>query len=243
MAQALDAIFFDVDDTLFSTTRFAETARRNSIRAMIDLGLNIEFEEAYRELLEVIAEFSSNYPNHYDKFLSRLPASALQGCKSSLLVAAAVVAYHETKFRELATYEDVLEALRLLAKTDLVMGIITSGLRIKQAEKIIRLRIWPYLDKRAIFITDEIGIGKPNPKLFLKACDLCGLDPERTMYVGDHPIHDIDPANRVGMVSVWNKREGKHIVLKGRTQPDYTIYNFLDLLDLLAARFQFRLQS
>ena len=54
MARELDAIFFDVDDTLFSTTRFAETARRNSIRAMINLGLDVDFEEAYRELLEVI---------------------------------------------------------------------------------------------------------------------------------------------------------------------------------------------
>ena len=76
-----------------------------------------------------------------------------------------MVAYHETKFRELATYEDVLEALRLLSKTKLKLGIITSGLRIKQAEKIIRLRIWPYLDREAIFITDEVGIGKPKPQV------------------------------------------------------------------------------
>ena len=239
MTGSLDAIFFDIDDTLFSTTRFAEVARRASIKAMVSLGLKIDAEEAYRELVEVIREFSSNYGSHYDKLLSRLPPKALEGTSKSLLVAAAVVAYHETKFRELSTYEDVLEAMKILAKTDLKLGIITSGLRIKQAEKIIRLRIWPYIDPASVFITDEVGIGKPNPKLYRRACDETGVDPARTMYVGDHPSHDIDPANEVGMTTVWNRRQGRHLNTKGATEPDYTIYNFLDLLSLLQDDFGF----
>ncbi len=239
MTRKLDAIFFDIDDTLFSTTRFAETARRSSIDAMIRHGLRIEAEEAYKELLEVITEFSSNYGNHYDKLLSRLPVAATAGLNRSLLVAAAVVAYHETKFRELATYEDVLEAMQVLAETRLELGIITSGLRIKQAEKIIRLQIARFLNPRGIFITDEVGIGKPNPKLFLRACAVLEIDPQRTMYVGDHPTNDIDPANEVGMISVWNKREGKHIDKRGVTRPDYVIYNFIDLLDILQKDFDF----
>ncbi len=239
MSEKLDAIFFDIDDTLFSTTRFAETARRASIRAMITLGLKVDEEEAYRELMEVIREFSSNYGNHYDKLLNRLPTLALIGTSRSLLIAAAVVAYHETKFRELSTYEDVLEAMKLLAKTRLKLGIITSGLRIKQAEKIIRLQVWPYIDHQAIFITDEVGIGKPNPKLYRKACELAGVDPTRCMYVGDHPLHDIDPANEVGMMTVWNRRQGRHLSTVGLSKPDYVIYNFLDLLGLLQDDFGF----
>ncbi|MFT7617645.1 MAG: putative hydrolase of the HAD superfamily [Planctomycetota bacterium] len=239
MTDKLDAIFFDIDDTLFSTTRFAETARRASIRAMITLGLKIDPEEGYRELMEVIREFSSNYGGHYNKFLNRLPNEALVGTSGSLLVAAAVVAYHETKFRELSTYEDVLEAMKILSKTDLKLGIITSGLRIKQAEKIIRLQIWPYIDHGAVFITDEVGIGKPNPKLYRRACERTGIDPTRAMYVGDHPVNDIDPANEIGMISVWNHRSGRHLTTKGATKPDYTIYNFLDLLGLLQSDFGF----
>ncbi len=239
MNNKLDAIFFDIDDTLFSTTAFAEKARRASIRAMIRLGLKVEEEEGYRELMEVIREFSSNYGGHYEKFLSRMPDTALEGTSRSLLVAAAVVAYHETKFRELSTYEDVLEAMKVLSQTDLKLGIITSGLRIKQAEKIIRLRIWPYIDHQSVFITDEVGIGKPNPKLYRRACEVSGVDPTRCMYVGDHPLHDIDPANEIGMYSVWNHRQGRHLKSKGLTKPDYTIYNFLDLLGLLQEDFGF----
>lgn len=230
----LKAIFFDIDDTLYSTTKFADDARRASIDAMITMGLKIDPEEGYRELVEVITEFSSNYGAHYDKFLSRIPPDAMQNTNPSLLVAAAVVAYHETKFRELSAYEDVTTVMKLLSeKTDLVLGIISSGLRVKQAEKLIRLGVWRFIHPDAVFITDAVGIGKPNPKLYLRACDSVGANPSEAMHVGDHPLNDIDPANAIGMISVWSKREGKHIDQQGKTDPDHVIFNFWDLLDLL----------
>lgn len=238
-ATMLKGIFFDVDDTLFSTTQFAERARRNGINAMIQMGLRVDPDEAFVELGDVIAEFSSNYGNHYDKFLNRLPRSASAGLNPSLLVAAAVVAYHETKFRELSAYEDVVTCMRMMATKPLMMGVITAGLRVKQAEKIIRLGIWRYVDPRAVFITDEVGIGKPNPKLYLRACETMGLDPQECMYVGDHPLHDIDPANKIGMVTVWNQREGRHLGVRGKTRPNYVIFNFWDLIAILQKDYGF----
>jgi putative hydrolase of the HAD superfamily len=240
MRQSLQAIYFDIDDTLFSTTGFAEKARRASIARMVEMGLQVPEEFAYRELLEVISEFSSNYGAHYDKLLSRMPAEALVGTHPSLLVAGAVVAYHETKFRELTAYEDVTEALKLIHRhTNLRLGIISSGLRIKQAEKIVRTGVWRYVDPRAIFITDEVGIGKPNPKLYWRACAAIDAEPGRTMYVGDHPVQDIDGANRAGMISVWHHRDGRHLGVKGETEADHRIYNFLDLLDVLQTHYGF----
>lgn len=235
----LKGIFFDIDDTLFSTTAFANRARRNGIAAMIQAGLKIDAEEAWQELNDVIAEFSSNYGNHYDKLLNRLPASATAGTHSSLLVAAAVVAYHETKFRELSAYEDVSTCMRMLAEKPLMLGIISAGLRIKQAEKLIRLGVWRYINPKAVFITDEVGIGKPNPKLYARACATMGLDPQECMYVGDHPLHDVDPANKVGMITVWNQREGRHIAIRGKTRAQHVIYNFWDLIGILQKNYGF----
>ncbi|MEI6129668.1 MAG: haloacid dehalogenase, partial [Planctomycetota bacterium] len=60
MSKLLDAIFFDIDDTLFSTTLFAEQARRSAIDAMLRAGLRADHDSALRELDEVLAEFSSN---------------------------------------------------------------------------------------------------------------------------------------------------------------------------------------
>lgn len=227
------AIFFDIDDTLFSTSVFAERAREDAVDAMIALGVRCGREDMLRELNEVIAEFSSNYEHHFDKLLTRLPLEATIGLNHSLVVAAGVTSYHDTKFRELSSYDDVYEVMSILAETDLRLGIISAGLVTKQMEKILRLRVYRYVDPRAIFITEQVGIGKPNPKLFHRAAERIGLKPEECVYVGDHPIKDVDAANEAGMITVWNRREGKHLTTRGQTEPDHVIFNFWDLLELL----------
>lgn len=234
----MKAVFFDIDDTLYSTSEFARRARGNAIRAMIRMGLKISPEEGIRELEEVVAEFSSNFPSHYDKFLSRLPAETYRGINPAILVAAGVVAYHQTKFAELNPYPDVAEVLKLLARTTLIRGVITAGLTVKQAEKLIRLKLYECLTPSAIFISDQIGISKPNPKLYQRACSLVGIRPEEAMYIGDNPVNDIDPANRIGMVTVRNRRSGKFLDCEGETQADFEIQSFWDLLSILRERFQ-----
>jgi putative hydrolase of the HAD superfamily len=234
----LKALFFDLDDTLYSTSEFARRARSNAIRAMIRMGLKTTVEEGLHELEEVVAEFSSNYPHHYEKLLSRLPKSASQGINPALLIAAGVVAYHQTKFAELYPYPDVVEVLKLLARTRLIRGVITAGLTVKQAEKLVRLKVYDYLSPQAIFISDQIGISKPNPKLYARACADVGIEPANAMYIGDNPRFDIDPPNRIGMVTARNRRSGKFLDQEGETPPDFEIQTFWDLLDILRDRFQ-----
>ncbi len=48
MTKTLDAIFFDIDDTLFSTSVFADKARRAAIDAMIQAGLSADRTAAMR---------------------------------------------------------------------------------------------------------------------------------------------------------------------------------------------------
>jgi putative hydrolase of the HAD superfamily len=239
----LRAIFLDIDDTLFSTTAFAEKARRNAIQAMIEHGLRGDREDLVRELSEVVAEFSSNYEHHLDKLLLRLPKEQWNGRNPAILVAAGVVAYHETKFHELRVYDDVYEVLRELCNAGLTLGIISAGWTVKQAEKIVRLRITEFLDPRAIFISDQIGISKPNPKLYKKACDAVGVDPREAMYVGDNPRADVEPAKKLGMVSVWMRRSGRHVLEAGMPKPDYQIRNFHELRDVLVRDFHVTLTS
>ncbi|TAJ22110.1 MAG: HAD family hydrolase, partial [Planctomycetota bacterium] len=178
---ALRAILFDIDDTLFSTSEFARRARANAVRAMVAAGLDLPESVVLKELEEVIAEFSSNYEHHYDKLLQRLRSQCTLRANPALIVAAGVAAYHDTKFRELAPFPDVVPLLRALQAARVRVGIITHGLTVKQAEKIVRLGLVPYLDPRAVFISDQIGISKPNPKLYLAALRELQLHPGEVM--------------------------------------------------------------
>lgn len=239
--KTIQAILFDIDDTLFSTTAFAQTARRNAIQAMMAHGLRGKEEELLKELREVISEFSTNYEHHFDKLLLRLPRAS-EGINRAILVAAAVGAYHDTKFRELKVYDDVAEVLReLRAKTKIRLGIITAGLEVKQAEKIVRLGIYEHLDPKAIFISDRIGISKPNVKLYQRACEEMGLAPQEIMYIGDNPENDIFPPKKLGMITCWHRRVTKYSLSASQPQPDYQIRNFHELRDILVKDFGVKL--
>jgi putative hydrolase of the HAD superfamily len=233
VTKALDAIFFDIDDTLFSTTVFADKARRSAIDAMIRAGLSADRIDAMRELDEVITEFSSNYGGHFDKVLDRLGPESHAGHNRAVIVAAGVVAYHATKWRELKVYDDVYEVLRWLAGTQLVRGIVSAGITIKQAEKLVRLEILEFLTPSAIFFTDQVGFSKPNPKLYRRVLQRVKLQPARCLYVGDNPTHDIDPCNREGWSTARIRRSGRHAQEEGLTVPAHEIRDFFELRRVL----------
>ncbi|MCZ6601798.1 MAG: TIGR02253 family HAD-type hydrolase [Planctomycetota bacterium] len=229
----LKAIFFDIDDTLFSTSEFARRARRNSLEAMIQTGLRIDLDDLEAELTEIIAEFSSNYDQHFDKLLLRIPRKHYRGVNPAIIVAAGVVAYHQTKFMELKPYDDVPKVLERLSQvSELVLGVITHGLAVKQSEKLIRLGIYGFLDANAIFISEQIGISKPNPKLYQRALSDLNLKPAEAMYIGDRPTHDIDPPNGIGMITVRNRRGGYRDEV-GVTEPDFEIDSFDQLEEIV----------
>ncbi len=147
------------------------------------------------------------------------------------------MAYHDTKWRELQVYDDVYEVLKWLSDTELTRGIISAGWTIKQAEKLVRLKIYEFLTPGAIFFTDQIGISKPNPKLYRRVLQSLGLTAERTMYVGDNPIHDIDPGNAEGLITVRSRRSGRYADLEGATKADYEVRDFYGLREILQREF------
>lgn len=237
MPTTLKAIFFDIDDTLYSTSEFTEQARSMALDAMIKAGLSLQKSVLLEELDEVIGEFSTNYEHHFDKLLLRIPKRYYRGVNPAVIVAAGVIAYHDIKSRRLSPYEDAIEVLKLLSRTGLILGVITEGLEVKQAEKLVRMRINQYLSANSLFISNQIGISKPNPKIYQRACSDLNLRPSETMYVGDNPIHDVDPPNSIGMITVRMRRGGKYYHTEGLTQPCREVQNFWDLLDCLRQEF------
>jgi putative hydrolase of the HAD superfamily len=235
----LRAVLFDVDDTLYSTTAFARRARENAVRAMIAAGLGLPFATVMAELDEVISEFPSNFDRHYDVLMLRLPASACGAVNPAVVVASGVAAYHETKWRELSASADAVEVLRRLkAQGGLILGIVTSGLPVKQAEKLIRLDVLRFVEPRAVFFAEQMGFSKNNPKLYSQACRILDCPPGECLHVGDHPVRDVDAPKRAGLLTALYRSGGKYGAEKGETRPDYVIQNFWDLLEVVERDFE-----
>lgn len=237
----LDVIFLDIDDTLFATTDFVSIARRDALQAMIDRGLNASLDYLQKELELVVQEFGSNHDHHYDFLLKRLPAELLEHVNVDLIVVAGTIAYHNAKWKHLHINDADQQLLADIKKSGVRLGIISSGLVRKQAEKILRLEIDKYTDPQLIFITHAVGVAKSNVQLYKSAIEQTGCQAENIMHVGDHPFHDIDTANAAGMITVWVNGGGKHSVNNPKTTPTFTIKRFADLRQILIDNYSLKL--
>jgi len=226
----LKAIFFDIDNTLFATTSFANMARTNGLKAMMQHGLKGELEDLLAQLHEIIKEFGSNDAGHYKKLLMRLPPKALGDINPAILEAAGIVGYGQTKFRHYTPHEDVQEVLKTLASSPLTLGILSNGLTLKQAEKLVRLGILPYIHPQAIFISEQTGIAKPSPRIFKMIMEKFNFKAEEVIMVGDNPEMDITPAQEQGWITIQNCR---NIDPSNKKEADYHINNFWDLLEII----------
>ena len=236
-------ILFDIDDTLCATTEFARKARLAAVRAMIEAGLDVPEEVVLGELDEILTEFTSNYDHHFDRLLQRLRPKGVPEGNPGLIVAAGVTAYHDTKFHELRPFPDVVPLLRDLRTADVGTGIVTHGWTLKQAEKLVRLGLVPYLDRRKIFISDQVGFSKPNPKLYRAALQAMELPAAEVMYVGDSLLHDVAPPKEIGMIAVWAKRAARKGYESCDVRPDHEIDSFDDLRTLLREHYGLPLPS
>ena len=59
----------------------------------------------------------------------------------------------------------------------------------------------PLLD--AVLVSMDEGVHKPNPELFRRAAARLGLSPSQCVFVGDHPVNDIEGAIGAGMRAVF----------------------------------------
>jgi len=236
MSRTLKAVLFDVDDTLFPSSEFATKARRSAVRAMVEAGLEVDFDLAMEELHDVVAEFTSNYGSHFDQLVVRLGDSLRPGIHRALVVAAGVRAYHDTK-AELRPFPDAVRCLERLRRTDLQLGILTNGLTIKQAEKLVRLGLQDSFSPDALFISEDLGVAKPHQRIFSIACQRLRRAPGEVMYIGDNPVKDIDAAHEAGLVTCLRRGTGKHSRAVGAYAPDFEVTTLDEIPAILEQEF------
>lgn len=236
----IKVVGFDLDDCLFDSTGLSEKARIKGIEAMINLGLDIDRQKAILMIQEIVEEYGSNSSQHYDYFIRRLneiEKKEISFNEQYKYVAAAVMAYHAQKIEYIRLYNDVMPCLEKLKALKIKTAIITDGIPIKQYEKILRLNLEGIID--LVVISDEIGIRKPNPKLFSFFLEKFNVKGMETLYVGDNVYKDIVPAKLNNIHTIYIHRGGKHDINKtGEKIPnnfkqDYEISNLSQIFSII----------
>jgi len=119
--------------------------------------------------------------------------------------------------------EDILRKLRTAGVR---VGLLTNGAPDLQREKIEASGLGMFFD--AAVVSGEIGIGKPEPRIFHHLLDRLGVSPAESLMVGNSLARDILGAKRAGLASCWIALEGEEEPV-GLVEPDYTILSLGEL--------------
>ncbi len=219
----------DLDDTMYATSDFLPTAIKASIKRMVECGLNVDVDDAIARL-NAIREHDSNASYH----LNMLLASYGMDPFNERIIMAGVTAYHNTKFALLERREHVLDVLHYLKKNGFKLGVVSSGKKGKQQEKMHRLAILDFFvnrNERGEVIDDYIFVSEENSKkwLFKEAIEKMKLDLNRTIALDDR-LEGIFDAKRAGIRWTIKLNRGKY---KGQTAYSILLNKGIDYRKLL----------
>ncbi len=108
-----------------------------------------------------------------------------------------------------------LELLETL-KPHVRLALATNGLTVVQKKRLKNCPATPYFER--VFISQEMGVGKPDRGYFDRILTEMAADPARTVMVGDSLLSDIPGAINAGIDNIWFTRNGEKSDL-----PTYTV--------------------
>lgn len=198
-------VLFDIDDTLLDHYGAQGQAVMRLVRRFSDVaGYRDEsFVEEWHALSDRCwAEFVAGRADFTQQrrermrgiFGPRMDDAAADGLFEIYL------SYYEAGW---APFSDVAPCLGKLAGRRL--GAVSNGSTEQQHKKLAALGLAPLFP--VVVTSEELGFGKPDPRLFLTACRRLGAEPAACLYVGDRLDTDARAARAAGLTGVWLNRD------------------------------------
>ncbi len=96
---------------------------------------------------------------------------------------------------------DAKQVLEQLKSQGYQLAIVSNGGHDTRLNTIRGLGIADYFEE--IISSGLVGFSKPQPEIFQITAQRLGVLPEHCLYIGDHPINDIQGAKNAGMHALW----------------------------------------
>ena len=109
--------------------------------------------------------------------------------------------------------------------------VVSNGTVIAQTKKLNRSGLGALMD--GVFLSEQIGVEKPNLEFFDKVFDIIGdIDRNQIMIVGDSLTSDICGGNRAGIITCWYNPEKAEKI--ENVHVDYEITNLREVYRILS---------
>ena len=138
--------------------------------------------------------------------------------------------YRATWPLHLRLFGDAVPMLERL-RGRLGLGLVSNGLSADQRPKIERFGLDRFF--RAVVISEEVDLRKPDPAIFAHALRQLGAAGRPAAYVGDNPLHDVAGAHAAGLASIWLHRPDGWHDSTGCLEPDRELGSLAEIPPLL----------
>jgi putative hydrolase of the HAD superfamily len=186
VGRAVDVVFFDIGGVMYDDTVYA----RALDRALRDLGASFDDAEFAATYAEARAAQSGSFR---DKLARRFlgPDADVQAVERA--------ASKHWEYPPGSMYPDVLPCLRALC-AEFRLGIVANQPSAVRAA-LVRDGVAGFVELWNV--SEDVGLEKPDPRLFEGAIAASGVAAGRTVMVGDRLDRDVRPARDAGMRTVW----------------------------------------
>ena len=132
--------------------------------------------------------------------------------------------------------EGAKELVRELRQRDYPIALVADGEVRDARNALVQHGLDELFD--AVVISEAVGAQKPDARMFLRAVEELGLDPEdlpRTVMVGNRLERDVKGARELGMTAVWIDWSPRYdkAPREAAAVPDHRIEHPLELLSVL----------
>ncbi|MFB9993082.1 HAD family hydrolase [Deinococcus oregonensis] len=123
-----------------------------------------------------------------------------------------------------ALMPNAVAVLDELQAAGIKIGVVTNGWKDVQTACLQGCGFWPLIDD--VVISEEVGLSKPDPRIYTLALERLGVTAAETWFVGDSPKNDVWGPQRVGMRAAFLPTGH---ALNGET-PDAVLRDLRDVL-------------
>ena len=221
------AVLFDLDNTLIDFMRMKKISCEAAITAMIDAGLRMPKEKAYKLLFDLYGVHGIEHGGIFQIFLEKAV-----GRVDYRILSKGIAAYRKMQAGYLEPYPHVRSTLIFLRENGLKLGIVSDAPRMKAWMRLAEMGLTDFFD--FVVTLDDTGKTKPSALPFKAALRELGIDARDILFVGDNPGRDIKGAKAVGMRTALAKY-GQTFPNKG-IKADYVLRDFEDLREIVAGQ-------
>ena len=140
--------------------------------------------------------------------------------------------YNDTLLEHGRVFEGVIETLAAL-RHRWPIAVVTNGPTSFQRAKLERHGLAGLIDY--LVTAEDAGARKPDPRIFVMACERAGVAPEQAVHVGDSLAVDIVGAQAAGLCAVWCRPPLEREHWTGTPAPDAIIGHIRELPALILA--------